>query len=339
MAERDPRIARFLARCGWQTAHCAALAGDASARRYFRLTRGPHSAVLMDAGADAGDSLEAFMRIDRWLAGVGLSAPALLHADPGRGLLLLEDFGDALFARLLQTSPELETPLYRAAAEVVIASQDQPPPPGLTALDPPLLVQQSLLFFQWYLREDTGPGPSAQAEICAGLERILHRHCGTCDVLIQRDFHAENLIWLPDRSGPARVGLLDFQDAMRGHRAYDLMSLLQDARRDVSPRTEAAMIAHYLDLTGHDPARFRAAYAALGLARNLRILGIFARLCLHFGKPHYVDFIPRVWTYVQRNLNHPALAGLRGDLRAILPEPDDAFLKRLKDQCGTIPTL
>ncbi|WP_372884512.1 aminoglycoside phosphotransferase family protein [Shimia sp.] len=339
MAERDAAMLRFLASAGWAGARRVALAGDASSRRYFRLSRGGQSAVLMDARAQGGDGLAAFIRIARWLTGIGLSAPKILFADPAAGLLLLEDLGDALFARILEETPGSETELYRAAVDVVIATQRQTPPEGLVAFDPALLADQSLLLHEWYLAAQ-GRRPSCDAaSFRAAFETVLRQHCATCDVLIQRDFHAENLIWRPERAGLARVGLLDFQDAMLGHRAYDLMSLLQDARRDVTPETEAAMIAHYLGETGAEPEAFRAAYAVLGAQRNLRILGIFARLSLHFGKPHYVDLIPRVWQHVARNLAHPALAGVRRMLEPDLPFPDDQFLKGLKDRCGTIPTL
>jgi aminoglycoside/choline kinase family phosphotransferase len=133
------------------------------------------------------------------------------------------------------------------------------------------------------------------------------------------------------------VGLLDFQDALQGHPAYDLVSILQDARRDVTPQIEAAMIAHYIRHSGPDDAAFRSAYALLGLQRNLRILGIFARLCLRDGKAHYVDFVPRVWGYVQRNLDDPALAPLADVLRPALPAPTPDFLKDLKARCATPP--
>ncbi len=158
-------------------------------------------------------------------------------------------------------------------------------------------------------------------------------------MLVQRDYHAENLLWLPERDGAARVGLLDFQDAAAGHPAYDLVSLLEDARRDVTQATVAAAKAHYLALTGFDPAQFDLAYAAMGAQRNLRILGVFARLSLHFGKPGYVDLIPRVWDHLRTDLAHPSLAELRGLVQAALPDPSVAKLQELKDRCGTVPTL
>jgi hypothetical protein len=157
-------------------------------------------------------------------------------------------------------------------------------------------------------------------------------------VLALRDFHAENLVWLPDRAGVARVGLLDFQDAEAGHPAYDLVSLLKDARRDLAPGLEQEMIDRFLSRTGCDPERFAAAYAALGAQRNLRILGVFARLSMHFGKPHYVDLIPRVWAHLTASLRHPALAPLARRVADDLPEPTPDILASLKEQCATVPT-
>jgi aminoglycoside/choline kinase family phosphotransferase len=166
---------------------------------------------------------------------------------------------------------------------------------------------------------------------------ILWQYASETSVLIQRDYHAENLIWLPERTGAARVGLLDFQDAMAGHPAYDLVSILQDARRDVPPEVEAAMIARYVAATGQDGETFRAAYAVLGVQRNLRILGVFGRLCIMGGKSHYIDLIPRVWGLLLRDLEHPALSPVAGLIRDALPAPGDDILKGLKDRCATIP--
>jgi len=158
-------------------------------------------------------------------------------------------------------------------------------------------------------------------------------------VLIQRDFHAENLLWLPNRTGVQRVGLLDFQDARTGHPAYDLVSLLKDARRDVPAKVERAMIARYVQNTNSDPRAFDAAYQLLGVQRNLRILGVFARLSLHFNKPHYVDLIPRTWAHLMQGLSHPALKKLRDQVLKDLPPPTPENLTVLKEKCASIPTL
>jgi hypothetical protein len=166
------------------------------------------------------------------------------------------------------------------------------------------------------------------AELLAPLENAPQ-------VLIQRDYHAENLLWLPERKGAARVGLLDFQDAMSGHAAYDLVSILQDARRDVPPAIEAAMIDRYIAQNPQDKEAFRAAYAILGVQRNLRIVGAFAKLCIDLGKPRYIDLIPRVWEFVERNLAHPALAPVANHIRTTLPAPTPDALSTLKSKCAT----
>jgi hypothetical protein len=156
--------------------------------------------------------------------------------------------------------------------------------------------------------------------------------------LILRDFHAENLLWLPGREGLARVGLLDFQLGQLGQPGYDLVSLLQDARRDVDPATEAAMTLRFASATRIEPDRVAAHYAVLGAQRALRIIGIFARLCLKDGKPGYLRLLPRVWGHLQRNLRHPALAELRRVCDALLPPPTPEILQRIERQCPTFPS-
>lgn len=334
MAERTARLQDFLARAGWGGAGAAALAGDASARRYLRLRDGARTAVLMDAEPASGEDVAAFVRIARHLAGLGFSAPQVLAADPGQGFLLLEDLGDALFARVLEREPALHDGLYATATDVLIDLHDHPPPPGLGAYDAPRMADLAALALDFY-GNSNGTG---RAAFCAALAPLLDRHARPTDVLVHRDYHAENLLWLPQRSGVARVGLLDFQDALCGHRAYDLVSLLQDARRDVPAATETAMVARYVARTGQDRAAFDAAYHLLGAQRNLRILGVFSRLCRRDGRPRYIALIPRVWGYLLRDLQHPVLAGLAPMIRDALPEPTPACLDDLRRRCAPIPT-
>lgn len=338
MSDRTDLIDAFIDRAGWSAARCALLAGDASNRRYFRLTSESGTAVLMDAPPEKGEDIRPFVHIAQHLTGLGLSAPGILAEDDASGLLLLEDLGDALFARVLETAPELENSLYSTATDLLAQLHENDPPAKLAPYDPPLMTDLAALAFDWYAFAATG-------EKAAGSRQSFHEtfHRLLCDhtsesVLIQRDYHAENLLWLPDRSGIARVGLLDFQDAMIGHRAYDLVSLLQDARRDVPESTETAMLARYIETTRQDDDSFRTAYHLLGAQRNLRILGVFARLCVRDGKAWYVDMIPRVWNLLQRDLAHPALAPVRPDLDT-LPAPSPDILQRLKDKCATIPSL
>ena len=333
MAERAAQATAFLERAGWGAARRAHLAGDASNRRYERLRQDGARAVLMDAPPARGEDVRPFARIARHLRGLGLSAPAILAEEAGAGFLLIEDLGDDLYARLLDAEPAREAELYVAATELLAHLHAAPPPRAITDYDPPLMGDLAALALDWYApAEATAPGRTEFADLVTGMCAALAPGAG---VLVLRDYHAENLLWLPERRGLARVGLLDFQDAMAGHPAYDLVSLLQDARRDVPEATEQAMRAHYVAITGQDGAAFSAAYAALGAQRALRILGVFARLCLRDGKPRYLDYLPRVWDHLQRNLAHPELAPLRRRIAAHLPAPDTQLREELRRRCPT----
>jgi len=329
MDERLTLGRAFLERAGWGGANVTPLAGDASARRYFRVRReGGDSAVLMDAPAIDGQDVAPFVAVGSFLRGQSLSAPEILAADQEAGFLLLEDLGDALFARVIDADPHAELTLYAAAVDVLI-SLDQTPVPGFVPLfDANVMAGQVAPFFEWYLRADSN---SAQAQFQAELETVLRRYWAGPGALLLRDFHAENLIWLPARSGLARVGLLDFQDAMAGPPAYDLVSLLLDARRDVSPEVIQTMIARFADGTGRTLEGVETLFSVIGAQRNLRILGVFARLARLYGKPRYLDFVPRVWGHVRLCLAHPSLAGLAGMIEGDLTIPTKAFLRGLKD--------
>lgn len=336
MTQRSTAAATFLATTQWRGAAQTMLAGDASNRKYFRL-RHPisgESAVLMDAAPDLGEDVRPFVKIAQHLLAMGLSAPRILAQDLEQGFLLLEDLGDALFARVVADTPTMEEPLYQAATDVLTALHRNSLP-ELAPYSPAYMTQMAGLAWGWYAQHTLGPDPQAQAAFEAAFLPILDSLENTAEVLIQRDYHAENLLWLPQRHGVARVGLLDFQDAMAGHRAYDLVSLLQDARRDVSPQIEAQMITRYIETNQLDRDSFCTAYAVLGAQRNLRIMGVFARLCLRDAKPHYIALMPRVWGLLQRDLRHPALAPVRAMIDATLPIPTADILETLKSQCPT----
>ena len=319
----------FLSSTTWATARREPLAGDASNRRYERLYMGSMTAVLMDAPPDKGEDVRPFVSIAEHLTGLGLSAPKILASDTQNGFLLLEDLGDDLFARVLSRHPDMEDTLYTAATDVLLALHRTAPPP-LKRYDPDLMTDLAALAFTRYKSGITGVEDPAETQgFRDAFKPLLSDLTQGAEVLIQRDYHAENLLWLPDRAGIARVGLLDFQDAMLGHPAYDLVSVLQDARRDVSNDIERRMLDHYISHTDCPAPAFRAAYAALGVQRNLRILGVFARLSLDMGKSHYVDFIPRVWALLQRDLDHPALAPIADAVREGLPDQTAENLSRL----------
>ncbi len=333
MTDRQTQITAFLTDSGWGDCARSIVAGDASNRRYDRLIKPDGSrAILMDAPPDRGEDVRPFIAIAGHLRSIDLSAPEIYHQEVETGLLLIEDFGDALFADLMGGDAAQEIPLYRAATDVLIHLH-QHPAPALPACDAAYLTTMVAPLFEWY-----APDPDGMEAFAALFHPEAQRIARASQVMILRDYHAQNLMLLADRDGLARVGILDFQDAMVGHPAYDLVSILQDARRDVSPVIERAVIAYMLSHTGADPADFTASYAVLGLQRNLRILGIFARLCLRDGKAHYVDMIPRVWDYVQRNLAHPDLAPLADMLNARLPAPTPTFLESLKNRCPPSPS-
>lgn len=338
MSERDDIISAFLANAGWGGIARCLVAGDASNRRYERLQISPqHSVILMDAPSEKGEDVRPFVEITNHLRSVGLSAPEIFAQDPENGLLLIEDLGDDLFARVIEADPSMATELYEASVDVLLHLH-RSNAPDLPRYDADVMTERAALAFDWYQRGTQG---SVDAEAKTAFESEFHARLAALDadahVLIQRDYHAENLIWLPARRGVQRVGLLDYQDAMLGHPAYDLMSIVQDARRDVDANTAEMMIQRYIASTDLETEPFLAAFALLGAQRNLRILGVFARLSMHFGKPHYVDLIPRVWGHIQTNLSHPSLATIKPLVNETLVAPTPALLQKLKDQCATIP--
>ena len=337
MADRSADLNAFLARTGWGQADRRYLAGDASDRRYERLRLGAATAVLMDNPPGGADDPVAFSAMARHLRGLGLSAPAILAEDLDRGLLLLEDLGDDIYAGLVEAEPDREAELYAVAIDALAHLQAAPPPQGLPNLSAEDWAKAAGFALDWYAFAATGNRPDP-SQFHAALAKALQTHADGPRVLILRDFHAENLLWLPGRAGLARVGLLDFQLGQLGQPGYDLVSLLQDARRDVSPVTEARMVARFADALGADPEVFAAHYASLGAQRALRILGVFARLCLVGGKPRYLPMIPRVWGQLQQNLTHPALADLRAVCDRLLPAPSPDLLLKIERQCPAIPS-
>lgn len=305
----------FLAASGWDGADILPLAGDASFRRYFRVVRGDARAVLMDAPPEHED-VGPFIAVADHLCGLGFRAPRVMARDLAAGLLLLEDFGDDRLGPYLLRAPDRERALYEDAIALLARLHRAPPPAGLAAYDRDTLLREAALFPEWYapalgIAADAAGFRAAWDAALAGLEGEAGRA-----VLTLRDYHADNLMVL----GDGTLGLLDFQDALAGHPAYDLVSLLQDARRDVAPALEKAMIAYYADLAGiADLPGFRAAYELLGAQRNTKILGIFTRLWRRDGKRHYLPLQPRVWSHLERNLAHPALAPVRAWFDAHVP--------------------
>jgi len=330
---RPDEIAAFLAAEGWGVAARAPLAGDASARRYERLRRGSDAAIVMDVPPASGLTVGPFLAVATWLRAGGFSPPGVLAADEERGLVLLEDLGDDLFARLCAETPEREGGLYAAATDLLVALQRRPPPADVWTPPPydhAFLLREARLAIEWYLPAATGgPVPADVAAEFDALAAVAFAPVARPDVPVYRDYHAENLIWLPCRAGHARVGLLDFQDMLVGHPVYDLVSLLEDARRDVGPDLRRAMQARYVRRSGAEPEALDQAAHVLACQRNLKILGLFTRLCRRDGKPRYLDLLPRVWRHLAADLSHPALAPLASFVERHLPAPDASVRQRI----------
>ena len=308
----------FLARHGWTEAQILPLAGDASFRRYFRVLAGDRRAVLMDAPPPHEDP-QPFMAMANWLEGVGLTAPRVLAADLERGLLLLDDLGDTQMRQAVESDPAAERNLYETAVDVLVHLHDHPPMPGLTPHGLQEWLAELRLFPDWYVPA-VGLAPIDVDGWDAAWRQVLERVAGDglSPVTVLRDYHAENVMLLDDGCGIRSFGLIDFQDAVAGHPAYDLASILEDARRDVPPQLERAMIDRYREKSAADE-RFEPAYWALAAQRNTRILGVFTRLWKRDNKPHYKGFQPRMWGLLERDLERPELAPVRGWFDANVP--------------------
>ena len=356
---REQVIATFLDQAGWAEAQRAPLAGDASSRRYERLAGPRGKAVLMDwpAGPDAvvvpgreaysriahlAEDCRPFVAVGEYLRRLGLSAPELFAADLPHGLLLLEDLGDDLYGPAIDAghgpTGEALDEMYAAAIETIIVLQAQQTPKELPIgngdmhvvphFDETVFRAEIDVLLDWYMpvvrqQEMNAEARSEYYAIWTSLKPLFDDGHKT---LFLRDFHSPNMLWLAGREGVARIGLIDYQDALIGSRAYDVVSFLQDARRDVPRERETQMLDHYVararhDLESFEEEAFRAAYAALGAERAMRLIGLWPRLLKRDGKPHYMAHMPRSMDYLMRNLAHPALADLRRWAQAnVLPD-------------------
>ncbi|PQM27204.1 aminoglycoside phosphotransferase [Sphingopyxis lindanitolerans] len=305
----------FLTAHGWGDAQILPLAGDASFRRYFRVIGKGRQAVLMDAPPPHEDP-RPFIAIAEYLCAQGLNAPTILARDLERGLLLIEDFGDVRLRETVDDAPQAEADYYAGVTDLLVHLHARPAMAGLPVHGLEQWLDEVMLFTDWYC-------PALDIEVDrdgfrAAWERALApvEADGLPRVTVLRDFHAENIMLVRGKDGIAHYGLLDFQDALIGHPAYDLASVLEDARRDVSPAVETAMLARYREATGQD---IDAAYWALAAQRNTRILGVFVRLWKRDGKAGYRRFQPRMWGLLERDLAHPALAPVRAWFDANVP--------------------
>lgn len=338
--DRAHLLDSFVANSSWAGSQSVALAGDASRRRYHRLTDASsgRTAILMDAPPEAGEDVRPFVKVDTYLSGIGLSAPEIYAADEQLGFLILEDFGTDVYDQVCVQHPEREPELYDAAVDALVTLCSAEPMQGLEDYVP-RMADLALSCYRWYAEPILGRDMADETVAAkAALQPLIDSLCPE-RVTILRDYHAQNLLWLPEREGAARVGQLDFQDAMLGPPAYDLISLTTDARRDVSEHIRNRCMVRFCDQLGLNRVDFTRQAAICSVQRNLRILMVFARMSLHFGRISYLDLIPRVWGHLQRDLDHPELQALAALLRAHLPEPTPSALQTLKEKCGTIPTL
>lgn len=320
----------FLNTHGWSDGARIALAGDASTRRYIRLCSSEKRAILM---VDREGDTDRFATMAHHLLSIGLSAPKIFAQIPG--LMLLEDFGDDQFISVITKEPNTEIALYTKATDVLLHLLQTSAREDLEVATPDVLGQMIEPVFWHHLAMLETESAFFKDDLTARLIELLTKHLPSRQVLVLRDYHAENLIWLPDRSGIKRVGLLDFQDALMGPPVYDLVSLLHDARRDVSDACVQTVLTHYVEKSGARMDTTLDIFHLLGLQRNLRILGIFARLAQDSGKPAYLNLIPRVWRHIQTSLRHPVAAPLKTIIDAHFPTPTSERLNRMKASCPT----
>ncbi len=313
-----PAADDFLSSSGWAGARIEPLAGDASFRRYFRVFLDDgRQAVLMDA-PPPHENPRPFVEVAEWLGSIGLSAPEILARDLDRGLLLLGDFGDDRLRERLDAAPQYEREFYEVATDLLVHLHAHPPMAGLPVHGVAQWLDELVLFTDWYvpaagLTVDVAAYRAAWTDV---LGKIASDGLGPVTVL--RDYHAENVMLVEGRKGVEYFGLLDFQDALAGHPAYDLASVLEDARRDVPPELERAMIDRYCAAAGQSEA-FERAFWALAAQRNTRILGVFVRLWKRDGKPGYRKFQPRMWGLLERDLEQPILAPVRAWFDEFVP--------------------
>lgn len=318
----------FLSRIGWVGAVRSMLAGDASFRRYERVVFNDTIAVLMDAPPPWED-VRPFIAITELLARCGVTVPNILARDEHEGFLLLEDLGDHSFTRLLRAEPARERDLYLAATDALVTlhrasvAYADSLAPQLPPYTMDVYLREAALLSDWFLPQIHGLAKAAELreEYLAIWRAILTSASLRQSCLVHRDYHADNLFWLEGREGHRAVGMIDYQDALWGDPAYDLASLLEDARRDVADTTVADCFARFSTDIGENAQDFAARFCVIAAQRNAKIIGIFTRLCVRDGKAQYLDYLPRVWAHFTGDLNHPIMAPMRAFIdKAVPPE-------------------
>ncbi|MEM9212077.1 MAG: phosphotransferase [Pseudomonadota bacterium] len=326
MIDRMDDMMAFLQTHGFGHFSIEILTADASFRRYFRGTAGTTSVVLMDAPPNTGEDVRPFLEVTEMLKDFGLSPPHIHASDAKNGFIIMEDFGDCLVARRAAEHPEEEEKIYRRAIDILAHIGSRPAPGNLQPYTRDIYHREATLVLDWYC---SGIDATAKEGFEAALDDALFGLSQMRPVLTLRDYHAENLIWRPQEDGLAQLGLLDYQDALAGHPVYDLVSLIEDARRSIPDHVTDKLMAYAsekLHLSQEDLAKDM---AILGAQRNLKIIGIFARLAIRDRKPKYPSMIPHVYSLLKRDLSHPSTEHLAKWCEKYLPAPNSAVLSTL----------
>ena len=311
-----------LAKMGFGNWAQTPLKGDASSRRFIRLADDTgQTAIAMHTPGDLIQSQNAFEMLTNHLRAQGLSAPEIFAQDMDAGLMVLEDLGPTDLATHIAQHPDQEITLNQAAIDIIAALHAKPAPATLKALTADVAIEMLDPFFEFYAADLSA---TKQQAITQAFHPLLASTLQIPMSLALRDYHAENLIWRDAKTGLDRIGVLDFQDAILAPSEYDLASLLRDARRDVCEAIYRDGVTYFAHKTGQHQDTVHQRCAVLGVQRNLRILGIFARLAKRDGKPGYLDFIPRVKNYIFADLTHPTLSPLAKVLHPILHETHNA---------------
>ena len=321
---RTQQIDSFLADAGWAGARRSLLAGDASFRRYERIAKDDEKAVLMDAPPPQED-VRPFINMTEHLLELGYSAPRIFAEDTEVGFLLLEDLGDSTFTNALAAGAD-EEQLYQSAVDVLVDLHGRhlavSVPSGIEFYEDEKLLGEVSLLTDWYMAGILGNEISdyTKNDFLGVWRKLIPEVSAGGETLVLRDFHADNLMWLADRDGIQKCGLLDYQDAVVGSPAYDLMSLLEDARRDLQPGLAARMLDHYYAaFPEFDLEAFKTAYVILAAQRHCKVIGIFSRLAMRDGKYDYLAHIPRCWKMLERACLAPELEALKDWLNEHIP--------------------
>lgn len=338
---RSLAIRTFLDEAGYRNATRRHLTGDASVRAYEHIHTGDKRLVLMDSPrhtpgpilahgkyyqqiAHIAEDVRPFIAIARSLVEKGLRAPAIYETDIEQGILLIEDLGSA---GVLDDDGVPIAERYRESAACLARMHAQPFQRDLPVAEgiihhvpdfdrDAMQIEVSLLT-DWYLpwKRGTPASDAERRDYIAIWDALIESLSAAEHNLLLRDFHSPNIIWRPEASGTDRVGIIDFQDAMIGPSAYDVASLVQDARVDMPEGVADDVLDHYLTLRGKDAgfdrARFLRDWHVMAAQRNCKLVGLWVRLMQRDGKPAYMRHMPRSLRNLERALSHPDLAPLR----------------------------